>query len=239
MKDMIESVIFDVDGTLVDSVDLHARAWRDAFRYFGKEVPVELVRTQIGKGSDQLLPVFLRPEEIERFGDDLDEHRGMLWTRYFLDRVTAFPHVRDLFLLLRSRGKRIALASSAKEEELIHYEKVADIQNLVVARTSADDADQSKPHPDIFLAALARLGNPPKDTVIVVGDTPWDAIAASRAGLRSIGVLCGGWDASRLRDAGFMAIYHGPEDLLLRYADSPFERMEGYEQGTMLSEFMP
>ena len=182
---MIESVIFDVDGTLVDSVDLHARAWRDAFRYFGKEIPVERIRPQIGKGSDQLLPMFLTPEEIERFGEELDAQRGMLWKKYFLHRVTAFPHVRDLFLLLRNRGKRIALASSAKEDELAHYEKVADIQNLVVARTSADDADRSKPEPDIFQAALARLGNPPRESVIVVGDTP-EVLSTFPTELRSV-----------------------------------------------------
>lgn len=236
---MIESVIFDVDGTLVDSVDLHARAWRDAFRHFGKDIPVERVRTQIGKGSDQLLPVFLTPEEIRRFGADLDAHRGDLWKRKFLHRVAPFPHVRDLFELLRARGKRIALASSAKADELAHYEKVARIHDLVDVRTSADDADQSKPKPDIFEAALDRLGNPAKHTAIVVGDTPWDAIAATRAGLKSIGVLCGGWDPVPLREAGFMAVYHDPEDLLLRYLDSPFDRMEDYERHTMLSEFLP
>lgn len=236
---MIESVIFDVDGTLVDSVDLHARAWRDAFRHFGKEIPVEVVRTQIGKGGDQLLPEFLSAEEIRRFGKDLDGHRGEIWKTRYLHRVSAFPHVRDLFLLLRARGKRIALASSAKADELAHYEKVADIHDLVEERTSADDADQSKPKPDIFLAALERLGNPPKESAIVVGDTPWDAIAATRAGLASIGVLCGGWEADPLREAGFMSIYHGPEDLLNRYADSPFERMDVYARATMLPEFLP
>src|SRR5215210_7871 len=114
---MIKAVIFDIDGTLVDSVDLHAQAWKEAFKHFGRDVPFEQVRHQIGKGGDQLMPVFFSKEELERFGDEMEEYRGEIYKRDYLPRVRAFPEVRELFQRIRQDGKRIALASSAKEEE--------------------------------------------------------------------------------------------------------------------------
>ena len=217
---MVKAVIFDVDGTLVDSVDLHAAAWQEAFRRFGREVAFEKVRHPIGKGGDQLLPVFFSPEELERFGDELEEYRGGLFKREYMPRVRAFPKVRDLFERVRRDGKRIALASSAKKEELVEYKKIARVEDLVEEETSADDADKSKPHPDIFEAAMRLLGDPPGEDVIVVGDTPYDAQAAGKASLRTIGVLCGGFPESELRAAGCVQIYEGPADLLARYDDS-------------------
>ena len=95
---MIKAVIFDIDGTLVDSVDLHARAWQEAFRRFGKEIPYERVRHQIGKGGDQLMPVFFSAEELDRFGEEMEKYRGELFKREYLPQVRAFPRVRELFL---------------------------------------------------------------------------------------------------------------------------------------------
>src|SRR3712207_3605800 len=118
---MIKAVIFDIDGTLVDSVDLHARAWQEAFRHFGKEVPYGRVRHQIGKGGDQLMPVFFTEEELGRFGGELEKYRGELYKREYLPRVRAFPRVRDLFLKIKEDGLRLALASSAREDELGAY----------------------------------------------------------------------------------------------------------------------
>src|SRR5947209_13508515 len=111
--DLIEAVIFDIDGTLVDSVDLHARAWQEAFARFGKQIPYERVRYQIGKGGDQLMPVFLSKEELEEFGEELEKYRGELFKREYLPRVRAFPRVRELFERIQRDGKRIALASSS------------------------------------------------------------------------------------------------------------------------------
>jgi HAD superfamily hydrolase (TIGR01549 family) len=196
---LIKAVIFDVDGTLVDSVDLHARAWQEAFAHFGKQIPYERVRYQIGKGGDQLMPVFLSKEELEEFGDELEKYRGELFKREYMSRVRAFPEVRELFERINSDGKQIALASSAKGEELATYKKIANIEDLVEEETSKDDAEKSKPHPDIFEAALARLGDPKKSETIVVGDTPYDAEAAGKAGLRTIGFLCGGFPREDLR----------------------------------------
>jgi len=120
---MIKAVIFDVDGTLVDSVNLHAKAWQVAFEKFDKEVSFEAIRRQIGKGADQLLPVFFLDDELRRFGRELDEYRGELFRAEYLPQVKPFAKVRELFERLRRDGRKIALASSAKEDELDEYKK--------------------------------------------------------------------------------------------------------------------
>ncbi|MDT5121064.1 MAG: hypothetical protein QOC96_546 [Acidobacteriota bacterium] len=217
---MIKAVIFDIDGTLIDSVDLHAQAWQETFKHFGKEIPYEDVRHQIGKGSDQLLPVFFSKDELDKFGEEMEEYRAELFKRDFLSRVRAFPKVRELFQRIKDDGLRIALASSAKEDELKTYKKIAHIEDLVEEETSADDADKSKPHPDIFEAALERLGDIEPDEAIAIGDTPYDAEAAGKLNLRTIGVRCGGFPEAELKAAGCIAIYQDPADLLAHYDDS-------------------
>src|SRR3990170_4221993 len=214
---MLEAVIFDVDGTIVDSVDLHAEAWQVSFEKFGKTTPFHEVRRQIGKGSDQLLPVFFSKQELAGFGEELDEYRGGLFKKDYLPRVQAFPKVRELFQRIKNDGKQIVLASSAKADELEAYKKIAQIDDLIESETSSDDADRSKPYPDIFQAALARLKGVAPENAIVIGDTPYDAQAASKANLKTIGLLCGGWTKEELRRAGCVAIYRDAEDLLLNY----------------------
>lgn len=214
---MLKAVIFDIDGTLVDSVDLHAQAWKETFEHFGKKIPFDVVRHQIGKGGDQLLPVFFSQEELAEFGKEMEEYRSRLFKRDFMPRVRPFPKVRELFQRIRDDGLSIALASSAKEDELQTYKKIAHIEDLVEEETSADDADKSKPHPDIFEAALARLGDVEPDEAMVVGDTPYDAEAAGKIGLRTIGVLCGGFPEAELKAAGCQAIFADPAELLARY----------------------
>ena len=221
---MITAIIFDIDGTLIDSVDLHAEAWRVSLARFGKKVTFEEVRRQIGKGGDQLMPVFLSPKELAKFGEALEQFRGDLFKKEFLPRVKAFPDVRQLFQRIRQDDKRIALASSAKGDELKTYKSIADIDDLIEAETSSDDAARSKPYPDIFQAALAELGDVRADNVIVVGDTIYDAEAAGKAHMRTIGVMCGGWSEEDLRRAGCIAIYRDPADLLNGYDASPISR---------------
>jgi len=218
---VIKAVIFDVDGTLVDSVDFHARAWQEAFAHFGKQIPFEKVRYQIGKGGDQLMPVFFTKEELDEFGEEMEKYRGDLYKREYLPRVVGFPSVRELFERVRGEGQRIALASSAKEEELGAYKKIARVEDLVEEQTSADDAEKSKPHPDIFEAALAQLGDVKPSEAVVVGDTPYDAEAAGKAGLVTVGLLCGGFPAEDLRAAGCVRVYRDPSELLADYDDSP------------------
>jgi phosphoglycolate phosphatase-like HAD superfamily hydrolase len=220
---MMRAVIFDVDGTLVDSVDLHARAWQETFQHFGKEFTFAKVRTQIGKGGDQLLPVFLSEGEIEARGEEIAEYRKHYFQKRYLPQVQGFPKVRELFLFLQSQGHELALASSAIGEELEAYKKAAGIADLSLgAETSKDDAEKSKPHPDIFQAALAQLGHPSPSDAMVIGDTPYDIEAASRAGLRTIAVRCGGFPEETLQGAA--AIFDGPADLLARYSESPLAR---------------
>ncbi len=221
---MITAVIFDIDGTLLDSVDLHAEAWREALERFGKKISFAEVRRQIGKGGDQLMPVFLSREELQKFGADLEQYRSDLFKKKFLPRVTAFPDVRQLFQRICQDDKRIALASSAKGDELKMYKAIAGIDDLIEAETSSDDAERSKPYPDIFQAALAELGDVTPDQALVVGDTAYDAEAASKTNLRTVGVTCGGWNAYDLRRAGCIAVYRDPSDLLSRYEASPIRR---------------
>jgi HAD superfamily hydrolase (TIGR01549 family) len=217
----VRAVIFDVDGTLVDTVDLHTRAWQETFRHFGREISFADIRGQIGKGGDQLMPVFLTADDVGRRGEEIEEHRKGLYKARYLSQARPFPGVRPLFERIRRAGQRIVLASSGKPEEIEHYQELANIAGLVEAVTTSDEAEKSKPHPDIFQAALAKLAPLKPEEAIVIGDTPYDAEAAVKAGLAPIGVLCGGFPEADLRAAGCVAIYAGPEDLLRRYEESP------------------
>jgi HAD superfamily hydrolase (TIGR01549 family) len=218
---MAEAVIFDIDGTLLDSVDYHARAWQETFARYGIDVTFVEVRGQIGKGSDQLMPVFVPGEMLERLGKEMKDARAAHFKTTYLPRVKPFPQVRELFQKLQDDGKRVVLASSGSRAEVDEYKRIADIADLSESDTSSDDADRSKPHPDIFLAALEKLGDIDRAKVVVVGDTPYDAEAAGKAGLRTVGVLCGGFPEADLRAAGCVAIYRDPADLLARYEQTP------------------
>ncbi len=218
---MVRAVIFDVDGTLVDSVGLHARAWQEAFRKFGKDLPFDAIRHQIGKGTDQLLPVFLSDSEIGEFGDELDRFRKELYKREYLPTVKGFPRVRELLERVKADGKRVVLATSGKKDILEANKKTAGIEGVADAETSSSDVAESKPHPDIFAAAMGKLIDVDASEAVAVGDTPYDAEAAGKIGLRTVGLLCGGFREEELREAGCVAIYRDPADLLEHYSESP------------------
>jgi HAD superfamily hydrolase (TIGR01509 family) len=218
---MLVAVIFDVDGTLLDSVDFHARAWQETFAENGIHATFDQVRSQIGKGSDQLMPVFLPPDRLKNEGERIKEERNERFKKEYLPRVRPFPKVRELIQRLIRDRRKVVLASSGNRSEVDEYKRIAGIDDLIESDTSSDDADRSKPHPDIFIAALEKLGNPDPATVLVVGDTPYDAEAAGKAGLRTLGVLCGGFPAADLRQAGCIALYRDPADLLEQYEQSP------------------
>ncbi len=210
---LVEVAVFDVDGTLIDSNDGHAEAWEIVFAQFGHTIPAARVRPHIGKGGDQLMPEFLSPAEIKAHGKDISEARKTVVKERFMPGFKPFPEVRDLFLDLRARGIRLALASSASAEELEGYKEIAGIGDLLDEQTTSDDASSSKPEPDIFQAVLKRLGKLPIGCILVVGDTPYDATAAAKAGLKTLCVRCGGFPESDLRGAGAVAVYQDPADL--------------------------
>jgi phosphoglycolate phosphatase-like HAD superfamily hydrolase len=210
---MPRAAIFDIDGTLVDSVDLHARAWHEALVKFGHQVTFEQARSQIGKGGDQLIPVFLSEAEQKDHGEAMEEWRGKLFKSKYLPLVRPFSAVPELLRRVHDAGLKVAVASSAKTSELEVYLNIACIEDLVDVATSSDDTEQSKPFPDIFHVALKKLGIEGREAV-AIGDTPYDVEAARKAGIPTIGVLCGGFTEADLRRGGCVAVYPGPGALL-------------------------
>lgn len=224
---MPEAIVFDVDGTLIDTVDLHAACWVEALRHFRIDLPFEDLRVQIGKGGDQILHGLVPPGLIEHRGEEIRAFRSELFQRDYMPRAKPFPAVRELFARIRAEGQKAVLASSGTAGEVERYKEVAGIADLVDGATSADDAQRSKPFPDIFEAALARLAPIRAEEAVAVGDTPYDAEAARGAGLRPVGVLCGGFAEAALRSAGCLAVFRDPADLLARYDASPRARGRG------------
>jgi phosphoglycolate phosphatase-like HAD superfamily hydrolase len=219
------AILLDIDGTLLDSVDLHTRAWREAFLAFGKDIAFEEIRSQIGKGGDQLLPVFFTPAELAARGKEIERWRSDWYKLRYMPRVRPFPGVRPLFVALRGRGWTPVLASSSKGDELAFYLHLLDVADLIEGTTSKDDVARSKPFPDIFAAALDRVPEQDRPGSWVVGDSPWDALAARRLGLPTVGVRCGGFPEADLRAAGADVLFDGPWDLLARLDASPFGKL--------------
>ena len=217
---MPQAAIFDIDGTLVDSVDLHALAWQEALEHFGHHVTFEQCRSQIGKGGDQLIPVFLSDAEQRDHGKEMEEWRGKLFKSKYLSLIRPFSAVPELLRRVRQAGLKVAVASSAKTSELDIYLEIASVRDLVDIATSSEDAEQSKPAPDIFQVALKKLGMVGSDAV-AVGDTPYHAEAAGKAGISTIGLLCGGFAESELLKGGCVAVYPGPAALLACFCGSP------------------
>ncbi len=196
-----EAVILDVDGTLVESNDAHARAFAEVMG-----LPFERVRPLIGMGSDKLIPAL-----IGRYDASLAERKKALFRERYLPQLKAFPRVEALLQALQDRGLRLAVASSAGKDELDALLAVAGAQPFLEAQTDADDAGQSKPDPDIVQAAVKQL-RLPAARCVMVGDTPYDAKAAARAGVAFIGLRCGGWDDQALQPA--LAVRRDPAELL-------------------------
>jgi HAD superfamily hydrolase (TIGR01509 family) len=218
------AILFDVDGTLVDTVDFHAQAWMETLRHFGVEADFQDIRGQIGKGGDQLLPGLVPPDLLESRSEDMTAFRAELFTRVYLPQVRAFPGVRALFERIHSEGQTIVLASSGEPEEVEEHKRIADIADLVDDQTTSADAARSKPFPDIFEAAFAKLGLKSRAEAMVIGDTPYDVEAARAAGIPAIGVLCGGFSERSLRQAGCIAVYRDPQRLLEAYDESPLAK---------------
>jgi HAD superfamily hydrolase (TIGR01509 family) len=212
------AILFDVDGTLVDSNDAHARAWVEAFSAFGVHVDYGHVRRCIGMGGDKLMPEVSGLREDTPKGKAISERRRDIFKEKFLARVRAFPGAGDLVAALKARGFTLVAASSAKRDELQSLLAIAGADALLDAATSSDDAEESKPDPDIVHAALKQAKAPP-EAAIMIGDTPYDVEAAGRAGVRVIAFRCGGWTDPDLK--GAIAVYDGPADLLAKLEQSP------------------
>jgi beta-phosphoglucomutase-like phosphatase (HAD superfamily) len=214
----LRAFIFDIDGTLVDSNKMHVQSWDRAFRNFGKTFPIEALRDQIGKGSDQYIPQFLTADEIKSFGKQLDDYRSEIFRTEYLPKVRPFPKVSELFERIKDDRRRILLASSGKQKDTEYYIDLLKIDHLIEGYVSGDEADRSKPAPDIFTTCVDKF-KIVRNESIVIGDTRFDVEAADRAGLRSIGVTCGGTDANILRAASATAVYKDPADILAHYSE--------------------
>jgi HAD superfamily hydrolase (TIGR01549 family) len=187
---------------------------------FGHDVTLAQVRGQVGKGGDQLLPVFLSEAELKDHGEDLEEWRGLRFKNEYLPLVRPFSAVPELLARVRRAGLTVAVASSAKKDELERYLEIAGVTKLVEVAITSDDAERSKPAPDIFESALSKLGIEGANA-IAIGDTTYDAEAAGMRSIRTIGVLCGGFREADLRKSGCMAIYQSPSALLAGFDRSP------------------
>jgi HAD superfamily hydrolase (TIGR01509 family) len=217
------AVLFDVDGTLVDTNDLHTAAWREAFRRFGIELEFDAIRSQVGKGGDNLVPTLV-PDIDEERHEALEALRAEIFERDYLPRAVPFPGVRDLFERIAEEGLRIVLASSSHKAEVDFHMNLIACTDLVSAITTRDDVEHSKPCPDIFAAALAKVAPLGAGEVVVVGDTPWDVKAAAKLGIRTIGFRSGGFPDQALLEAGAAELFDGPADLLARFDSSILAR---------------
>ena len=218
---MYRAVIFDVDGTLVDSNDAHAQAWVEALSEHGRHVSFTRVRPLIGMGGDKLLPEITGLSADSPEGAAIGARRGEIFLQRFLPNLQPTRGARELLQSLRADNLKLYVATSAKKRELDPLLRVAGADQFMEATTSSDDAERSKPDPDIVAAALKQSGRA-KHEAIMIGDTPYDVEAALRAGINIIALRSGGW---RDRDLeGALAVYDDPADLLNHYDLSPFKR---------------
>lgn len=207
----VSALIFDVDGTLIDSNDAHAASWVETLGEDGVVVAYEAVRRRIGMGSDKLLPEVAGIDADSDRGKKLTERRAALFREKFFPKLRAFPQTRELFQHLVAQGLRLGIATSARGDELERLLDIARVRDLIAEHATSDDVERSKPDPDIIEAALAQLGCSPNEA-LMVGDTPYDIAAATRAGVRTIAFRCGGWQDGDLR--GAVAIFDGPAAML-------------------------
>ncbi|MEH1822179.1 MAG: HAD family hydrolase [Nostoc sp.] len=214
----LEGVILDIDGTLVLSNDAHANTWVEAFAAYDLEVPFETVRPLMGMGGDQLIPKVV-PElnGEEGTGKAIAQLRKELLLDKHIPQITAANGSRKLILKMQESGLHLVVASSASSEELDIMLKIAHVDDLLTEVTTSDDAEASKPAPDIVEAALNK-GQMTPEKVVMLGDSPYDIEAADKAGVAVIGLRCGGFSDEQL--SGAIAIYNDPEDLLQHYDSS-------------------
>jgi HAD superfamily hydrolase (TIGR01509 family) len=217
----VRGVILDVDGTLVDSNEAHANAWVEAMAEAGIDVPISKVRRLIGMGGDKLLPASCGIDENTSEGRNIIKRREEIFRTRYLPTLKSFPSAEDLLQRMHADGLKLAVASSARADELAELLRICGGDKFIEFKTSSDDAAHSKPDPDVVQAAVQLLGLPTTD-VLMLGDTPYDIGAAHKAGIRVVAVRCGGWGDANLANA--IEVYDSPADLLAQYDKSPFKK---------------
>ena len=221
MSEKVQAVLLDIDGTLIDSNDAHAHAWVDVGREFGLDIEYERVRWLIGMGGDRVLPRLTGLEEESEQGAKVLERRGEIFRGRYLPQLRPTPGARELLEHLQAEGLTLVVATSASAKDLGPLLRQAGLELLIDDATNADEAEHSKPAPDIVEAALEKAGVPPGHAVML-GDTPYDIEAAARAGVACIAVTSGGWSADELAAAA--EVYAHPAALLEHYGESRLAR---------------
>jgi HAD superfamily hydrolase (TIGR01509 family) len=220
-KKLISGIILDVDGTLIDSNDVHTTAWIEAMAENGHKVSFDLVRPLIGMGGDKVLPETLGIQKDSEDGKRISQRRKEIFKERFLPNLRAFPGTKKLLEHMRERGLKLAVASSADKDELEPMLEIIGAVDLIEEETSSKDTKKSKPDPDVMQVTLERI-DLPSDTVLMIGDTVYDIEAAKKVHVDTIAFRCGGWKDADL--VGAIAIYDGPLDLLEHYENSPLAR---------------
>jgi phosphoglycolate phosphatase len=206
----VDTVVLDVDGTLVDSVYTHVHAWCRAFHAIGTDVPSWRIHRSIGMGGDRLVTEVAGERVESALGDEVRRLHGEFYEELF-PSVRALPGAADLLAQLSKLGLGVVLASSGSTEHTALALELIGANDLDTAVVTSSDVDASKPAPDLVEAALERAGS--RDAVLV-GDSVWDVQAAVAAGIPAIGLRCGGFSEAELRDAGCAAVHDGPADLV-------------------------
>ncbi len=223
MPDKLRGVLLDVDGTLVDSNDQHAHAWKDALAEAGIDVPFDAVRRAIGMGGDKLLPQVAHIEKDSPQGEQASKRRGEIFKAKYLPQVKAFPQTHDLLQRIKDTGLTLAVASSSEKEEVDALLQIAGVEQLIDAMSTSQDTESSKPAPQPIEVALKKASLQPGQA-LMLGDTPYDIEAAAKAHVQTIALRSGGWSNSDL--GGALAVYADPADLLAQFAQSPFHAAE-------------
>jgi HAD superfamily hydrolase (TIGR01509 family) len=213
------TAVLDIDGTLVDTNYHHAVAWFRAFRQHGFVLPLWRIHRHIGMGGDQLVAALAGDGFEREQGDDVRAAEKVLYME-LIHEVQPLEGARAVIEDLKSSGHIVVLASSAKPEELEHYLTLLDARTLVDGWTDSGDVRATKPEPDLVLAALEKADADP-DEAVMIGDSTWDCRAAERAGVRSIGVLTGGFSEDELLDAGASKVFSSVNELREHLADTP------------------
>ncbi|GAB1693531.1 HAD family hydrolase [Krasilnikovia sp. M28-CT-15] len=217
-------MLFDVDGTLVDTTYLHTVAWWEALRLEDRDVPMAEIHRAIGMGSDKILDHLLGEDHDTTHDDRMTAAHDTLYATWW-ERLRPLPGAADLLRAVAGRGLKVVLASSAKDRELAVLRRVLGADDVLAAATSSADADESKPAPDILQAALEQSGVDP-DRCVFVGDSVWDVRAAAKLDIACIGLACGGTSAAELIDAGAVATYRDPADLHVALDGSAIARLD-------------